>query len=134
MNLGYCQMGSPTLEVASLLGLASQFLPAPLPGKRLFCTSLVAGFEVVRMLLDVLNDVFLLHLALKPAQRAFDRLAFLHLDLSQTFPPPPLLGERCALRGVQRTLEQMLCCALLQILIMAGRGPGRLTPGQGGRE
>ncbi len=87
MNLGYCQMGSPTLEVASLLDLASQFLPAPLPGKRLFCTSLVAGFEVVRMLLDVLNDVFLLHLALKPAQRAFDRLAFLHLDLSQTFPP-----------------------------------------------
>jgi hypothetical protein len=35
------------------------------------------------MLLDILDDVFLLHLPLEAAKRAFDGLAFLHLDFSQ---------------------------------------------------
>jgi hypothetical protein len=35
------------------------------------------------MLLDILDDIFLLHLALEAAKRAFDRFAFLHFDFSQ---------------------------------------------------
>jgi hypothetical protein len=35
------------------------------------------------MLLDILDDIFLLHLPFEPAERALDRLAFLNLDFSQ---------------------------------------------------
>jgi hypothetical protein len=35
------------------------------------------------MLLDILDDIFLLHLPFEPAKSTFDRLAFLNLDFSQ---------------------------------------------------
>jgi hypothetical protein len=34
------------------------------------------------MLLDILDDIFLLDLPLEPAESALDRLSFLHLDFS----------------------------------------------------
>jgi len=40
------------------------------------------------MLLDVLDDVFLLNLALEAAECAFDRLAFLNLDFSHALKHP----------------------------------------------
>jgi hypothetical protein len=40
------------------------------------------------MFLDVLDDVFLLNLALKAAEGAFDRLAFLNLDFSHACNTP----------------------------------------------
>jgi hypothetical protein len=35
------------------------------------------------MLLDILDDIFLLHLALEAPERTFNRFAFLNLDFSQ---------------------------------------------------
>jgi hypothetical protein len=35
------------------------------------------------MLLDILDEIFLLNLPFEPAKRAFDRLAFLHFHFSQ---------------------------------------------------
>jgi hypothetical protein len=40
--------------------------------------------------LDFLDDVLLLYLPLEPAQRIFQRLAFLHSNLCQKNPPPNL--------------------------------------------
>src|SRR5688572_32983111 len=64
-----------------LLGLPAHLLAIALPGERLFRASLVARLQVKGVLLDVLDDVFLLHLALEPPQRAFDRLTFLQFHL-----------------------------------------------------
>jgi hypothetical protein len=36
------------------------------------------------MLLDILDDIFLLNLPFEASQRAFDRFTFLNLDFSQT--------------------------------------------------
>ena len=44
----------------------------------------ITWLQVERMLLDVLDDIFLLDLPLETAERAFNGLAFLHLDFSQT--------------------------------------------------
>jgi hypothetical protein len=35
------------------------------------------------VLLDILDDIFLLHLTLEATEGAFDRFAFLNLDFSQ---------------------------------------------------
>ena len=35
------------------------------------------------MLLDILDDIFLLYFAFEATERAFDRFAFLNLDFSQ---------------------------------------------------
>jgi hypothetical protein len=40
------------------------------------------------MLLDILDDIFLLNLPLEPAKGAFDRLAFLDLHFRQTVSTP----------------------------------------------
>ncbi len=40
------------------------------------------------MLLDVFDDVFLLHLPLEAAERTLDRLAFLNLDFSHALKHP----------------------------------------------
>jgi hypothetical protein len=40
------------------------------------------------VLLDVLDDVFLLHLPLETAERAFDRLAILDSDFSHAYNTP----------------------------------------------
>src|SRR5689334_2747975 len=69
-------------RLPALLQLASEFLPIALSRQRLLRSPLVARFQIERMFLDVLDDVFLLYLALEPAQGAFDRLALLDLHFS----------------------------------------------------
>ena len=58
------------------------------------------------MLLDVLDDVFLLNLALEAAECAFDRLAFLNLDFSHALKHPltPLVATCNDLRKVANML------------------------------
>ena len=58
------------------------------------------------MLLDVLDDVFLLNLALEAAESAFDRLAFLNLDFSHALKHPltPLVATCNDLRKVANML------------------------------
>ena len=53
-----------------------------LAGKRLFRATLFSRLHVVAMFLDFLDDIFLLHFALKTAQRIFQRFTFLNADFS----------------------------------------------------
>ena len=58
-------------------------LASALARKRLLGATLVSRFQVVGMLPDILDDVFLLNLPLEAAERALDRFAVLDPDLSQ---------------------------------------------------
>ncbi len=66
--------------IKAMRPIASGVLPVPLAAG----AALVAGLEIERRLLDVLDDVFLLDLPLEAAKRAFDRLAFLDFDFGQS--------------------------------------------------
>jgi len=67
-----------------------------LPRKRFLCPALLAGFHVEAMLLDFLDDVFLLHLALKTPQGIFQWLTLLDNDFSHLVNSPPIrLGLVC---------------------------------------
>ena len=74
--------GGPLLTT-SLLDFAALLLSRPLTGERLLCTAAIARLQIEGMLLDILDDIFLLHLAFESAQCALDRFAFLNLDFSQ---------------------------------------------------
>jgi hypothetical protein len=65
-----------------LLQLAAELLAVPLACESLFGPALVTGFQVERMFLDVLNDVFLLDLPLETPKGALDRFALLDLYFS----------------------------------------------------
>src|SRR6185369_1676980 len=73
-----------------LLGFPTDLLAIPLPRQRLLRTALVARLQVEAVLLDVLDDVFLLDLALEAAEGVLDGLAFLDLDLGQNYNTPKL--------------------------------------------
>src|SRR5215510_11132459 len=66
-----------------LFRLAADLLAVPLAGKSLLGAALVTGFEVEAMFLDVLDDVFLLHLPLEAPEGVLYRFALLDLDLGQ---------------------------------------------------
>jgi hypothetical protein len=66
-----------------LIRLAALLLPRTLARERLLGAAPIARFQVERMLLDILDDIFLLNLPLETAKRAFNGLAFLHFDFSQ---------------------------------------------------
>ena len=68
--------------------LATLLLALPLPGERLLGTSLVARLHVEGVLLDLLDDVFLLDLALEAPESALNRLVVGNLDLGQPVAPP----------------------------------------------
>jgi hypothetical protein len=71
-----------------LLRFAAELLAIPLPRECLLGSPLVAGLQVEGMLLDVLDDVFLLDLPLEPAEGAFNRFALLYFDFSHaTYTP-----------------------------------------------
>jgi hypothetical protein len=69
-------------RLGALILLPPLLLSQPLAGKRLFCATLFSRLHVITVLLDFLDDVFLLHFALKAAQRIFQRLTFLNTDFS----------------------------------------------------
>jgi hypothetical protein len=48
----------------------------------LFRTALLTRLHVITVRLDFLNDIFLLHFALEPAQCVFQRLTFLNANFS----------------------------------------------------
>jgi len=49
----------------------------PFAGQGLFHTTFLARLQIIRVALYFLNDVFRLDFTFKPAQRVFERLAFL---------------------------------------------------------
>jgi hypothetical protein len=71
-----------------LLGLAANLFPVPFPGQGLLRPSLVTGFQVETVLLDVLDDIFLLNLPFESAEGVLNRLALLELDLGQNVNTP----------------------------------------------
>ena len=52
-------------HVRALLRFASDLLAAPLSGKRLLGPAPITRLEIEGMLLNILDDIFLLHLALE---------------------------------------------------------------------
>src|SRR5690348_5163655 len=62
-----------------------------LPRKRFLCPALLAGLHVEAVLLDFLDDVFLLHLALETTQGVLQRFTFLDNDFGHSsFTPNPV--------------------------------------------
>jgi len=91
-------------------------LAEPLPGQSLFYPTLLARLQIEGMPLDFLDDVFLLNLALEPAKRIFQRLAFLKPYLSQTAHTPisvsyssgtPTVEEAILPQGRPRSQENL---------------------------
>src|SRR5258706_12470816 len=84
-----------------LVRFAPLLLAQSLPRKRFFCPALLAGFHVEAVLLDFLDDVFLLHLALKTAQGIFQRFTLLDDDFCHCINSPPIRSDwqtvRCSL-------------------------------------
>ncbi len=69
----------------------TRFLPAALTGQRFFHALLLARFQVKGVTLDLLNDVFLLHLALETTQCIFEGLALLKSYFCQlNYTPKPV--------------------------------------------
>jgi hypothetical protein len=66
----------------ALVLLAPLLLAQSLARKRLFCSALFSRLHVVTVLLDFLDDIFLLNFALKTAQCIFQRFTFLNTDFS----------------------------------------------------
>ena len=70
-------------EPAQLVLFLTSFLSVPLARQSCFDAALFTGFQVVGVTFNFLDDVLLLYLPLKPAQRVFERLAFLYANLCQ---------------------------------------------------
>ena len=61
-----------TTRWGHLVGLPPHFLARTLPRQCLLCPALVARLQIVGVPLNVLDDIFLLDLALEATERAFD--------------------------------------------------------------
>src|SRR4029079_18022322 len=86
-------------SAAALLRFASKLLAITLSRQRLLRAAFIARLQVEGVLLDILDDVFLLHLPLEPSESALDRFALLNLDFSHPVPHPPYSGCFRALRA-----------------------------------
>jgi len=73
-----------------LFQFSTLLLAQSLPRKRFFRPALLAGFHVETVLLDFLDDIFLLHLALKTAQCIFQRFILLDNYFSHEINSPPI--------------------------------------------
>ena len=92
-------------------------LAQSLPRKRFLCPALLAGFHVEAMLLDFLDDVFLLHLAFKTPQGIFQRFTLLDDDFSHCINSPPIRFGLVSCDASHRPSYCRLCTA-------AGTAPG----------
>ena len=60
-----------------LLDIGTALLAIALAGQSFLCPTLLARLQVERVTLDLFDNIFLLHLALKSTERAFKRFAVL---------------------------------------------------------
>jgi hypothetical protein len=77
--------------VALVLFLARLFA-GPLASQRSFHTLLLAGLQVKGVALDLLDNIFLLHLALKATKSVLEGLTLLKSNFCQTYTPPDSSG------------------------------------------
>ena len=72
----------------ALILFFTRFLASPLASESGFDTLLLAGLQVKGVALDLLDNVFLLHLALEAAQSVLEGLTLLKSYFCQTDTPP----------------------------------------------
>src|SRR5882724_4815188 len=87
------RIGGPNCFGAASLNLIRfppLLLAQSLPRKRFFRPALLAGFHVEAVLLDFLDDVLLLHLALETPQGIFQGFTLLDDDFSHFINSPPI--------------------------------------------
>jgi hypothetical protein len=106
----------PQLVKTKLVLLFASFLAIPLARQSCLDATLLTGLQVVGVTLDFLDDVLLLYLPLEPAQRIFERLAFLNANLCQKIPPPNMPS------GSSRILERK------ELWYRRTDGPGDFAP------
>ena len=102
-------MARPPLKLVRFPPL---LLAQSLPRKRFLCPAFLAGFHVEAVLLDFLDDVFLLHLALKTPQGILQGFTLLDDDFSHFFkftPEPVRIGILRRLSPA-RLRQAMFCC------------------------
>jgi len=80
--------GQLLLLLIALVLLFPRLFPRPLPGQRRFHALFLSRLQVKGVPLDLLNDVFLLHLALEAPQCIFEGFSLLQPYLGQTNTPP----------------------------------------------
>ena len=107
-------------------------LAQSLPRKRFLGPAFFTGFHIEAMLLDFLDDVFLLHFALETAQSVLQRFTFLDDYFSHVIftPIPVRIGilrrhyKRCAGPGDYRMLDRWVCMCtvdrLMHLVINSG--------------
>src|SRR5829696_2624246 len=83
-----------------LIRFAALLLTRTFTRERLLGAATITRLQVEGVLLDILDDIFLLHLPLEPAKRALDGLAILHFHFSQAV-LHPLYGP---------TASAVACC------------------------
>jgi hypothetical protein len=91
---GRIEQGRPGKErpCAALVLFFSRFFTRTLASQRSFHTLFLAGLQVKGVTLDLLDDVFLLHLALETAKSVLEGFALLKSYFSQTETPPNSSG------------------------------------------
>jgi hypothetical protein len=88
---GQIEQGRPGKErpfAAFLVLFFARFLASPLASESSLDTLFFAGLQVKGVALDLLDNVFLLHLALKAAQSVLERFSLLKSYFCQTDTPP----------------------------------------------
>src|SRR5689334_23872845 len=95
-------IGRYLVGVGSLLRLAAELLAIPFPRERLLGPAFVTRFQVEGVLLDVLDDVFLLHFPLEPAESALDGFALLDFHFSHATNTPFAGGNWCKYARLSR--------------------------------
>src|SRR5215467_9895831 len=90
-----------------LLRFPPLLLAQSLPRKRFFGPALFTGLHVETMLLDLLDDVFLLHFAFETPQRIFQRFILLDDDFRHCMNSPPI---RFGLENLRRLFFRLCWC------------------------
>ena len=86
--------------VNQLVLLFTSLLAIPLARQSCLDATLLTGLQIVGVTLHLFDNVLLLYLPLEPAQRIFERLAFLNANLCQKIPPPNMpMGFSMILEG-----------------------------------
>ena len=73
-----------------LVLLTPLFFPETFTREGFLCTTLFAGLQVIAVLLDFLDDVFRLHLALEATKCVLQRLTLLNNNFCHAYSPPSL--------------------------------------------
>ena len=95
------------------VGFAPELLAVPFPRQRLLGPLFITGLQVELVLLDILDDVFLLDLPLKPPKGVFNRFALLDFDFSHATYTPFGWREKEKQRSDGTTFRTFKLCNML---------------------